>query len=100
WKSRDPGEGADAQKTTPDMDVDSVALESFLELNFPSELNFATPIEYPSFNTTDAILQTTVPTTATQQPTASAVPSSVLGVPDDPARSDYGRRRWGRLEQP
>lgn len=59
------------------MDVDSVALESFLELNFPSELNFATPIEYPSFNTTDAVLQTTAPTTA-QQPTASSLPGSVL----------------------
>ncbi|KAH6926345.1 hypothetical protein HPB50_017525 [Hyalomma asiaticum] len=61
------------------MDVDSVALESFLELNFPSELNFATPIEYPSFTTSDAVLQTTAPTTLQQPPTAaSSLPSSVL----------------------
>nr|XP_037274323.1 neurogenin-3-like [Rhipicephalus microplus] len=60
------------------MDVDSVTLESFLELNFPSELNFATPIEYPSFNTPDAVLQTTAPTTITQEPPTSSLTSSVL----------------------
>lgn len=59
------------------MDVDSVALESFLELNFPSELNFSTPIEYPSFNAADVVLQATATTTA-QQPTASSASSSVL----------------------
>lgn len=41
------------------MDVDSVALESFLELNFPSDLNFSTPIDYPTFNAVEPALQTT-----------------------------------------
>ncbi|XP_050036389.1 uncharacterized protein [Dermacentor andersoni] len=59
------------------MDVDSVALESFLELNFPSDLNFSTPIEYPPFNPADVVLQATATTTA-QQPTASSASSSAL----------------------
>ncbi|XP_077522915.1 uncharacterized protein LOC144133592 [Amblyomma americanum] len=51
------------------MDVDSVALESFLELNFPSEFGFSSPIDYPVFNATDGALHAA---TAPHQPTPAA----------------------------
>ncbi|XP_077536981.1 uncharacterized protein LOC144149289 [Haemaphysalis longicornis] len=41
------------------MEVDSVVLESFLELNFPDDLNFSTPIDYPTFSAVEPALQTT-----------------------------------------
>ncbi|XP_077537011.1 uncharacterized protein LOC144149323 [Haemaphysalis longicornis] len=44
------------------MEVESVALQSFLELNFPYDLNFSAPIDYPTFNAVQPALQTTTVT--------------------------------------
>lgn len=63
-------------KPVPVMDVDSVALESFLELNFPSDLNFSTPIDYPTFNAVEPALQTT--TLAQSQPTNVPLASNTM----------------------
>ncbi|XP_077548235.1 uncharacterized protein LOC144161452 [Haemaphysalis longicornis] len=40
------------------MEVDSLALESFLELNFPYDLNVSAPIDYPTFSAVEPALQT------------------------------------------
>ncbi|XP_077536780.1 uncharacterized protein LOC144149114 [Haemaphysalis longicornis] len=42
------------------MDVDSVALESFLELNFPSDLNVSPSIDYPTLSAAEPALQATI----------------------------------------
>ncbi|CAN8008988.1 unnamed protein product [Ixodes pacificus] len=65
------------------MDIDSVALESFLELNFPSELNFSTPIDFHFNNSSNNHNSGETVTQCAQQSSVSSNPfphSSTSGL--------------------
>lgn len=71
------------------MDVDSVALESFLELNFPSDLNFSTPIDYPTFNAVEPALQATT-ITQSQQSNVPIASNTMLQFQTTPQAASMG----------